>query len=68
MEFDNEVNLKAPKINDEICIGCGACEFACPTFPYKAIYVEGNAVHLIADKPDESKLDEKIDLKEEFPF
>jgi ferredoxin len=68
MELDIEVNLKAPKITDEICVGCGACEFACPTIPYKAIYIEGNAVHQTAKKPDSEKIETKIDYKEEFPF
>lgn len=68
MVFDETVKLKAPKVDDKICVGCGACEFACPTFPYKAIYVEGNPNHLLADKPDKSKLEEQIDLKEDFPF
>ena len=31
----------------------GACEYACPTTPYKAIYVEGNAIHQLAEKPKE---------------
>jgi ferredoxin len=68
MEIDPEVNLKAPVLDEEICIGCGACEHACPTKPYKSIYVEGNSVHQIAKKPKTEKLEEKIDLKEEFPF
>ena len=68
MELDIEVNKKAPLIDEEICIGCGACEFACPTKPYKAIYVEANIIHQIAKKPKEEKLEEVIDLKEEFPF
>jgi len=59
--------LNIPKVDDKICIGCGACEYACPTDP-KSIYVEGNHVHLIAEMPKEVKIEEKIDYKEEFPF
>jgi len=67
MVLDPEVNRKAPKIDDEICIGCGACEYACPTKPYKSIYVKSNPIHLAAKKPKEEKLDQP-DLEEEFPF
>ncbi|MCW8850029.1 MAG: 4Fe-4S binding protein [Melioribacteraceae bacterium] len=68
MELDTEVKIKAPIIDEKICVGCGACEYACPTKPYKAIYVEANTVHQIAQKPKEEKIEEVIDLKEEFPF
>ena len=68
MELDPEVNMKAPSITEDICIGCGACEFACPTKPYKAIYIESNGVHEVAQKPKEEKIDEKVDFTEEFPF
>lgn len=61
-------NLKAPKLNNDICIGCGACEFACPTKPHKAIFIEGNPVHQIAKKPKSERLEQKIDYKEDFPF
>ncbi len=68
MMVDYKGNLKIPKVDDKYCIGCGACEFACPVKPYKAIYVEGNPVHLLAEKKKEEKLDQEIDLKEDFPF
>ena len=59
--------LTIPEVNNKICVGCGACEYACPTDP-KSIYVDGNPLHLVAEKPVEIKVEEKIDYKEEFPF
>ena len=34
-----------PAINEQICIGCGACEYVCPSRPFSAIIVEGHEVH-----------------------
>ena len=34
-------SLQYPSVDDSICVGCGACEKACPATPAKAIYVEG---------------------------
>ncbi|MDX9905515.1 MAG: 4Fe-4S dicluster domain-containing protein, partial [Bacteroidales bacterium] len=59
--------LTIPEVNNTICVGCGACEYACPTDP-KSIYVDGNPIHLVAEKPPEIRIEEKIDYKEEFPF
>lgn len=36
---------KIPVVNDERCIGCGACEHLCPARPFAAIYVEGHEHH-----------------------
>lgn len=37
-------NRMIPAVNEDICAGCGHCEFSCPAAPHKAIYVEGNKV------------------------
>ena len=42
---DNPDSPKIPVVNDERCIGCGACENLCPARPFSAIYVEGHEIH-----------------------
>mgnify|MGYP002855338232 CR=1 FL=1 len=37
-----------PVVSEEICIGCGACEFLCPSRPLSAITVNGKHDHLNA--------------------
>ncbi|NPD82187.1 4Fe-4S dicluster domain-containing protein [Prevotella sp. PINT] len=44
---DNPDSPKVPVVNDERCIGCGACENLCPARPFSAIYVEGHENHRI---------------------
>jgi ferredoxin len=39
---DWEDGLTIPKVEPELCIGCGACEYICPVRPDKAIIVSGN--------------------------
>ncbi len=43
LEDDEEIWV--PAVNEEKCIGCGACENLCPARPFSAIYVEGHEVH-----------------------
>ncbi len=38
-------SAEIPVVNEERCIGCGACEHFCPARPHSAIYVEGHDVH-----------------------
>ena len=47
MPYDAEdpASPKIPIINEERCIGCGACEHVCPARPFSAIYVEGILIH-----------------------
>ncbi|MCQ2158440.1 MAG: 4Fe-4S dicluster domain-containing protein [Bacteroidales bacterium] len=40
-----EDGRKIPAVNEERCIGCGACEFLCPVRPVSAITVDGREVH-----------------------
>ncbi|MCF8262712.1 MAG: 4Fe-4S binding protein [Melioribacteraceae bacterium] len=67
MVLDPEVNLRAPVVTEEYCVGCGACEHICPTIPYKSIWVESNVEHLAAKFPEQEKL-EDVSIEEEFPF
>ncbi len=42
---DDPKSLKIPTVNEELCIGCGACENLCPARPFTAIHIEGHEVH-----------------------
>ena len=42
---ENKDSLMIPTVNEERCIGCGACENLCPARPLTAIHVEGHEVH-----------------------
>ena len=45
LDENNEESPMVPAINETACIGCGACEYVCPSRPFSAIYVEGHEVH-----------------------
>ena len=42
---DDEESPMVPAVNENVCIGCGACEYVCPSRPFSAIIVEGHEVH-----------------------
>ena len=45
LDENDEESPMVPAINETACIGCGACEYVCPSRPFSAIYVEGHEVH-----------------------
>jgi ferredoxin len=51
--YDEDPGLTLPELDPEVCVGCGACEHACPVWPHKAIYVDGEAEQGIATAPRE---------------
>lgn len=58
--------LTIPSVNPDICVGCGGCEYVCPVRPFRAIYVEGNPIHLQAKAFEEST--KKQDIPDDFGF
>ena len=44
--IEKEDGMRIPVVDEERCIGCGACENLCPARPVSAITVNGRHNHL----------------------
>lgn len=53
-------NLEIPEIKTDLCIGCGACEYACPVKTRDAIYVSGLAEHKKAQPVKSEVINEPV--------
>ena len=42
----NRAGRQVPVVNEELCIGCGACENLCPVRPISAVRVNGREQHV----------------------
>jgi ferredoxin len=60
-------NLRLPSLDQSLCVGCGACEYACPVKPTKAVLVTGRAQHGRAKKLVEKKATAPAQTGD-FPF
>lgn len=71
IRFTDKDNILYPEIDREYCIGCGACQLACPTTP-RSIFVHANPVHKKAQKyihPEKPVEPDKPDAADQdFPF
>ena len=46
MMVEGDGGHRIPAVNEELCMGCGACEQYCPSRPISAITVNGKEVHV----------------------
>ncbi|MDR1879534.1 MAG: 4Fe-4S dicluster domain-containing protein, partial [Tannerellaceae bacterium] len=58
--------LTIPKVEEELCIGCGGCESICPVKPLRAIVVQANEEHRLVKMPEVEEVKE-IEI-EDFGF
>ncbi len=45
LDPSDPTSKRRPAVDEDKCIGCGACENLCPARPFSAIYVEGHQQH-----------------------
>ncbi len=75
IRFVDKENILYPKIGKHYCIGCGACQLACPTTP-RSIVVHAHPIHKRAEKytsdlqviRPENKVDQNATGDQDFPF
>jgi ferredoxin len=60
--------LTQPETDNDICVGCGNCEYACPVEGGKAIFVRGNLEHTERVVREKERSSPKVAEPEEFPF
>lgn len=63
-------NTKIPRINEDLCIGCGACQHICPGLPetgIPAIQVYGVKEQIKVEKPVQEEA-KKLQAEDDFPF
>ena len=49
VDYDHKgQTVQIPSVDENKCLGCGACENLCPSRPFSAIYVEGNETHHVS--------------------
>ena len=60
--------LGRPVVDADLCVGCGACQFACPALPRKAILVGGIPSQEKAKLLQEPKLEAPKSAEGDFPF
>lgn len=61
-----EGTLTIPKVEPDLCIGCGGCESICPVRPMRAIIIKSNVVHKFVEKPKEEEA-KKVEV-DDFGF
>jgi ferredoxin len=55
-----EGTLTIPKIEPELCIGCGGCESICPVNPLRAIRIKSNVAHQFVELPPEEEVKDVV--------
>lgn len=69
IRFVDKENILYPEIDKRYCIGCGACQLACPTTP-RSIIVHAHPIHKKAEKyiSPEKTAGQKTSGDQDFPF